>query len=43
MNGMRYGIPWDAIPEDLPPSSLCYDYWRLLSDGGHLERINHEL
>ena len=47
MNGiryvLRYGIPWDAMPKDLPPSSLCYDYWRLLSDGGDLERINHEL
>ena len=47
MNGiryvLRYGIPWDAMPKDLPPSSLCYDYWRLLSDGGHLERINHHL
>jgi putative transposase len=47
MNGiryvLRYGIPWDAMPRDLPPSSLCYDYWRMLSDGGHLDRINHEL
>ena len=47
MNGiryvLRYGIPWDAMPKDLPPSSLCYDYWRLLSDGGHMERINHHL
>lgn len=47
MNGiryvLRYGIPWDAMPKDLPPSSICYDYWRLLSDGGHMERINHHL
>ena len=47
MNGiryvLRYGIPWDAMPKDLPPSSICYDYWRLLSDGGHMGRINHEL
>jgi putative transposase len=47
MNGIRYvlsyGIPWDAMPKDLPPSSICYDYWRLLSDGGHMERINHHL
>ena len=47
MNGiryvLRYGIPWDAMPRDLPPSSLCYDYWRLLSDGGHMEQINHQL
>ena len=47
MNGiryvLRYGIPWDAMPKDLPPSSICYDYWRRLSDGGHMERINHHL
>ena len=47
MNGiryvLRYGIPWDAMPKDLPPSSICYDYWRLLSDGAHMDRINHEL
>jgi putative transposase len=47
MNGiryvLRYGIPWDAIPKDLPPSSICYDYWRLLSDGGHMQQINHTL
>ena len=47
MNGIRYvqryGVPWDAMPKDLPPHSLCYDYWRLLADGGHLERINHHL
>lgn len=40
---LRYGIPWDAMPKDLPPSSIRYDYWRLLSDGGHMARINHEL
>jgi putative transposase len=47
MNGIRYvqryGIPWDAMPKDLPPHSICYDYWRVLTDGGHLERINHHL
>lgn len=47
MNGIRYvqryGIPWDAMPKDLPPSSICYDYWRQLTDGGHLEQINHHL
>lgn len=45
MNGIRYvqryGIPWDAMPKDLPPGSICYDYWRLLADGGHMEQINH--
>jgi putative transposase len=47
MNGIRYvqryGIPWDALPKDLPPHSICYDYWRLLTDGGHMERIDHHL
>jgi putative transposase len=47
MNGIRYvqryGIPWDAMPKDLPPNSICYDYWRVLTDGGHIERINHHL
>ena len=47
MNGIRYvqryGIPWDALPKDLPPHSICYDYWRLLTDGGHMEQINHHL
>jgi putative transposase len=47
MNGiryvLRYGIPWDAMPKDLPPSSICYDYWRRLGDGGHLDQINHAL
>ncbi|ACL58299.1 IS5 family transposase [Methylobacterium nodulans] len=47
MNGIRYvqryGIPWDAMPKDLPPASLCYDDRRLLADGGHMERINPHL
>src|SRR3712207_2926925 len=47
MNGIRYvqryGIPWDALPKDLPPHSICYDYGRLLTDGGHMARINHHL
>ena len=28
------------MPKNLPPSSLCYDYWRVLSNDGHLEQIN---
>src|ERR687885_825064 len=24
-------------------NSICYDYWRLLTDGGHMEQINHHL
>lgn len=47
MNGIRYvqryGIPWDAMPKDLPPGSICYDYWRVLTDGGNLDQINHLL
>ena len=47
MNGIRYvqryGVPWDAMPKDLPPGSICYDYWRLLADNGRLDRINHVL
>ena len=47
MNGIRsvqrYGIPWDAMPKDLPPRSICYDDWRLLTAGRHMERINHHL
>jgi putative transposase len=47
MNGIRYvqryGIRWDAMPKDLPPASICYDYWRRLTDGGPMERINHHL
>ena len=47
MNGIRYvqryGIPWDAMPKDLPPHSICYDYWRVLTDGGHMDQINHHL
>ncbi len=39
----RYGVPCDAVPKDLPPGSICYDYWRLLTNGGHLDRINHVL
>ncbi len=39
----RYGIPWDAMPKDLPPSSICYDFWRLLADQRHIEQINHLL
>ena len=47
MNGIRhvrrYGVPWDATPKGLLPGSICYDYWHLLTDGRHLNRINHLL
>ena len=38
---LRYGVAWNAMPKGLPPSSICCDGWRVLSDGGHLEQINH--
>ena len=31
------------MPKDLLPGSICYDRWRLLTDGGYLNRINHVL
>src|ERR1700674_974454 len=47
VNGIRYvqkyGIPWDAMPKDLPPGSICYDYWRVLVDRHHVDQINHML
>ena len=44
----RYGIPWHAMPKGLPPGGICHGYichgyWRVLADGGHLDRINHLL
>src|ERR671928_2155709 len=45
MNGIRYvqryGIPWDALPRDLPPHSICYDYWRVLTAGGAGGGVKH--
>ncbi len=40
---LRYVIPCDAMPKDLPPSSLCYYFCPLLSDVRHIEPINHHL
>src|SRR5512135_458451 len=40
---LRYGIPWDAIPKDLPPWYVVYDYFRKLAKGGRLDQINHQL
>jgi putative transposase len=40
---LRYGIPWDAMPKDLPPHRIVYDYYRALAGGGQLEHINHLL
>lgn len=40
---LRYGIPWDALPKDLPPHRIVYDYYRMLLDHGHLDQINHLL
>lgn len=31
------------MPKDLPPRSICYDYWRPLTEGGHLDRVNRAL
>ena len=39
----RYSVIWDAMPKDLPPGSICYDHWRLLTDGGQLDCNNHVL
>ena len=45
MNGIRhiyrYGVPWGAMPKELPPGCDCHDSWQLLADDGHLERFNH--
>ena len=38
----RHGVPGDAV-KDLPPGSICYDRWRGLADGGHLDQINRVL
>lgn len=47
MNGIRHvqrcGIPWDAMPKDLPPGSIRYGCWRVPTDGGHLDRISRLL
>lgn len=47
MNGIRYvqryGVPWDAMPKDLPPGSTCYDYRGLLRGGGQMAEVNHNL
>ena len=47
INGIRYvqkyGTPWDAMPKDLPPSSICYVFWRRLADQRHIQQINHLL
>lgn len=40
---LRYGIPWDAMPKDLPPWYVAYDSFRKLAKGGQLDQINHQL
>lgn len=40
---LRYGIPWDAIPKDLPPWHVGYAYFRKLGGEDRLDRIRHEL
>lgn len=40
---LRYGIPWDALPKDLPPHRIVYDFYRALAAHGDLEQVNHLL
>jgi putative transposase len=39
----RYGIPWDAMPHDLPNRSTVYSYFRQWTDDGTWEAINDAL
>jgi len=47
MNGIMYilskGCQWRAIPKDLPPRSMLFDYLDLWSWDGTLDRIHHAL
>lgn len=40
---LRYGIPWDAMPKDLPPWYIGYAYFRKLGGEGRLDPIQQEL
>lgn len=40
---LRYGIPGDAMPKDLPPWYIGYAYFRKLGGEGRLDQINHDL
>lgn len=39
----RHGIPWDAMPHDLPNRSTVYAYFRQWTDDGTWEAINDAL
>src|SRR6202049_2872632 len=47
VNGLMYilstGCQWRAIPKDLPPRSMLYDYFDLWSWDGTLDRIHDAL
>ncbi len=40
---LRYGIPWDALPKDLPPHRIVHDFYRAVAADGDLEQLNHLL
>ena len=47
MNGIRYvlstGCQWRAVPNDLPPRIMLFDYLDLWNWDGTLDRIHHAL
>ena len=47
VNGLMYvlstGCQWRAIPKDLPPKSIVYDYFDPWTYDGTLVRIHHVL
>jgi transposase len=47
MNGIMYvlstGCQWRAVPKDVPPRSMLFDYLNLWSYDGTLDRIHHAL
>ncbi len=47
LNGMFYvlktGCSWEMLPNDLPPSSTVYSYFRLFQKKGIWQKINREL
>ena len=47
VNGVLYvlstGCPWRAIPKDFPPRSTLFDYMRLWSHDGTLDRLHRVL
>jgi putative transposase len=47
LNGILYvvraGRAWRMMPEDLPPWSTCYDYYRKWRKDGTWKRLEHAL